>query len=431
MKPKRIAAGLALVALSTGAALFVASCGKEKQQYDMNLLANGSFEEVRDGVPVGWKLAPYRGLENQQLVEYRVDETTASEGKKSWTFKGDPGTRRWMILTQEVEVTDVPLVRLSGAMKLDHVNRKTDQHAQCNFLLTFFDEHHNRFQLMRIADKRTPIKLGTQLWTKEDYLFRVPQGTHYIAVSCILGMDGQVWFDDVSLTIPQPIDWQTQRTRNFVFHWLASRPFPPGAIEAQQKLFDNVLDRLHLKSDVVIQYYLYPDTTTIQEKLSIKGFQYVSWDDFEFHSINPNDNHEFIHFIMDEYGTPTRSIAEGTVFWLQGSWNGVPVHIGAADLLRRGLLPSVAKLTTYNDFAMMKADVSIPAAASWVGFIVERWGPERFVELHRKISGANSYGLFAQGFERTYRVKCEDAEEQWRQFLSGIDPNYQPSESKP
>ena len=93
-------------------------------------------------------------------------------------------------------------------------------------------------QELRFADKRTRLKTGTIPWYEENHTFRVPKGTRYVAVSCILGSDGRAWFDNVQLSVPETLDWQTRKTKNFTFYWLENRPFPVGSIESQQKLFD-------------------------------------------------------------------------------------------------------------------------------------------------------------------------------------------------
>ncbi len=403
-----------------GLCLLTVSCGKKETPHDVNLLKNPSFEEVEDDLPKHWELVNFHGLAGEQEIEYGIDKSTAVEGRNSWRFRADPGTRRFYVLSQEVEVDNPSHIRLKGWIKLEDVQRRRDQYAQCNFLLTFFDQNHARFQVMRFADKRTRLRFGTELWREEDSVFRVPDGTRYVAVSCVLGMDGRAWFDDVSLSIPKPLDWQTESTKNYVFHWLRERPFPPGAIQNQQRMFDQFAARLGVESDVVVKYYLYPDTATIRDLLSLKGYQYISWDDQEYHTINPNDNHELIHFITDPYGTPTRAISEGTVFWLYDNWQGTPVHEVAADLLSRGQLPRIADLTTYSDFALMDYNQSVPAAASFIKFIVDGWGVERLMELYRTASGANSYAAFAAAFNKVYETPCEDVEEQWRLSLNKI-----------
>jgi hypothetical protein len=406
--------------LAVATALLVQSCGEKEMQYDTNLLKNGSFESIKGGLPKHWTLANFRGLEGQQEAEYGVDNSTSADGDNSWFFRGDPGTRRWYVLNQEVEVRDITHVRVSGWMQIDQVERKVDQYAQCNFLLTFYDEDHNRFQELRFADKRSRLKVGTIPWFQEDLVFRVPKGTRYVVVSCILGCDGTAWFDNVELSVPRPLDWQTQRTKNFVFYSLPERPFPTGAVESQQRLFDYFAGRLGIESNAEIGYYLYPDTATIRDVLSLKGHIYISYDDLEIHTINPNDNHEVIHFITDAYGVPPKAIAEGTVFWLHGVWFDKPVNELAAYYLAHNALPPVSDLIDYNKFAMLDPTISWPVAASFVTFIVDRWGTERLIELYKEVAGYNSYELFARAFEKVYGIPCQDVEEQWQLVLSNV-----------
>jgi len=399
----------------------LAGCGEKQTPYNTNLLKNGSFEAVRDGMPRDWTLADFRGLEGDSEAQYGVDNQTAADGLNSWYFQADPGTRKFSVLTQEVEVRDITHVRLNAWMQLESVMRGADQFAQCNYLLTFFDENHNRFQELRFADKRTRLQTGTIPWYQENHTFRVPKGTRYVAVSCILGSDGKAWFDKVELSVPEALDWQTLKTKNFAFYWLNERPFPAGSVENQQKMFDYYAGRLGIESDIEIGFYLYPDTAKIRNVLSLKGHQYISWDDYEIHSINPNENHEIVHLITDVYGVPPKAIAEGTVFWLHGNWLGNPVDKVCAMYLANGTLPPLKQLIDYNRFAATDFRLSMPAATSFVGFIVERWGTERLIELYKAIGGVNAYDPFSKLFEKVYGIACADVEEQWHLVLSKID----------
>jgi hypothetical protein len=411
-----------LIILGLAASLLVSSCGEKTPDYHTNLLKNGSFEDIGDdGIPNHWRIASFRGLEGQETVRYGVDSGNSFEGDNSFAFRADPSTRRFVVLTQEVEVPAITHIRLRGWVETHEVNRGKDQYAQANYLVTFFDENHRRFQEVRFADKRTRLRAGSNPWMEEDHTFRVPEGTRYIAVSCILGQDGQMWFDNVSLEIPRPMPWEVTVTRNFTFFSLPNHPFPEGSTENQQAIFDYYCQRLGVESDVSVKYYLYPDTASIRQVLSIKGFQYVSWDDRELHTINPNDNHEVVHFITDAYGMPPRSFTEGTVFWLLDDWAGWPVHKVAAFRMASGNLPNLRQLTDYNTFAPMDPGLSFPAAASFIGFIVDRWGVDKLLELYEVANGVNSYGAFDQAFEKVYGGKAADAEEWWRTFLVSVD----------
>lgn len=385
--------------------------------YETNLLRNGSFEEVgRDGVPRGWELVLFKGSPQDPVIRYGAD-TLAVDGKRSWMFQGDPGTRRFYSLQQEVKVKDVTHVRVRGWILGDGVRLRPGQNAMCNFFLTFYDKDHNRFQMERHADRRTPLRSGTYPWEEQVYSFPIPKGTRYVAVSCLLAMNGQAWFDNVSLDVPRPQEWETKTTKNYVFHWLPGHPMPEGAPEEQQGRFDYVGQRLGVESDAVINYYYYPDSLTIRRMTGVKGVMYVSWDDYDFHTIQPSDDHELVHFITDSIGRPPRSIAEGTVYWLQDRWGSAPLD----DQLRR--MVQLKKVTPLTDLfeqerlVHVEPEWALTTATAFVKFVEARWGGEKLLELYRAINGFNAYLPVASGFEAVYRVPLADAEKEFHQWL--------------
>lgn len=394
------------------------SCGEDVKPLDENLLENPSFEKVDDGIPKHWTLTNFVGTKGQQEAWYGIDNTIAHDGQNSWHFRGDPGTRKWFALTQEVEIPDTRYIRIRGWMQTANIRRAGEQRLQCNFLVTFLDENRNRFEAYRFYDRRTEFVRGTNPWLEVEDIFRVPKRTRYVGVSCVLGCDGKVWFDDVELTATQPLDWESRRTKNFVFYWLPQRPFPTGSIENEQRMFDDFAAQLGLESEVVVDYYLYPDTATFQDIMRSKGHQRVDYNDKEIHTINPNDNHEIIHMMTDEYGKAPRMIAEGTVFWLHGEWRGRPVDELAAGLLSAGNLPTLIELTHFDHFDVVGAGLGIPAAASFVGFIVDRWGTERLLELYKTASATDSHKAFSSAFEKVYGIPSSEVEKQWHRALS-------------
>ena len=409
------AVSLALLALAAA----LAACGKRGPQYDVNLLKNSSFENIAaDGIPEGWTLEPFRGDENQSEVQYGVDGDIHTDGQKAWYFRGDPGTRRWYMLSQEVPVAEGSThIRIQGWIQTDGTRMGGDQFMQANYLLTFYDEKHQRFHAERIADQRTPFRHGTNPWMEENQQYRLPPGTRFVKVSCVLGANGQVWFDKVSLSVPTPIDWETSTTKNFVFHWLPGHPMPEGAPQAQQQIFDYISSRLDLKSDLVIGYYFYPDTATIRQMLDIQGYQQVNWENAEIHSINGNDNHEIVHLMTDKIGRPPRVIAEGTVYWLQEEWNGKSIEDCMRELASKNSIPMLASLFDTAVFARADPNITMPAAASFVGFLVKRWGPGNLIGLYTALDGARDFESVGPAFEKIYGLPMPKIEDAWHAAL--------------
>ena len=398
------------------AAVTFSACGKSPK-YDSNLLKNGSFEKVgRDGVPDNWKLVIFRGSPDDPGVRYGVD-TLAVDGKRSWFFQADPGTRRFYFLQQELKITGAKSVRVHGWILGDDVRMRPQQYAMCNFLLTFYDKDHHRFQVERQADRRTPLRAGTYPWEEQAYTFPLPEGTHYVAVSCLLSMNGTAWFDNVSLEIPKPTLWETETTKNYVFHWLPGHPMPPDAPQQQQQIFDIYADALGVKSDAVINYYFYPDSATIQKMIGIKGDTYVSWDDYDYHTIRPADDHEVVHFITDAIGRPPRSIAEGTVIWLQDRWGKVPLDDQLRVVVRDNKVTPFTSLFEYTAFSLTDPSYSLATAAGLVKYLVEKYGNQNLIELYRSINGMNSYVAISKAFESVYQTPMDKAESDFRLWM--------------
>ncbi len=406
-----------LIIVSLLVPVLLTACGGGTNSYDTNLLKNPSFEKARNGLPENWRLSSFSGIKGEKEVEYGVKSSGAFDGDKYFYFKGSDRTKRWFILSQEVKVKDVTHVRLKGAMKLDNVGRSESGYSHCNFILVFFDKNHHRFQEMRLADKRTLVKEGTADWFVEDRIFRVPKSTAYISFGVIMGKIGTVMFDAVSLEVPQPLSWKKQSTRNFDFYSMKEKDFPEGSTANQQRMFDWYCKYLGVSSDVRISYYLYPDSASIKTILSLKGYQYISWADREIHTLNPNDEHEIIHFILDEYGKPPRVIAEGSAFYLISMLEKQPVHDRARVLLFANKLPPLNVALNYGQFIRLDPKAALAAGMSFTGYIMDVWGPERFLELLRVSSGANSYLTFSNAFEKAYKIPLDEVEQRWKRFL--------------
>ena len=200
-----VAAGFALSALVLS--LVFAGCGEGgKSPRGKNLLKNGSFEEAANGVPAGWEIGAFRGLETDIPAEWGVDGQVASEGKQSFFFQATPEARRFFVLTQSVELEGVTRLRVRGAVRTLDIRRGQAQYPQSNFALTFYDKNGNRFESTRFYDLKTQAHTGTSLdWIVEDRIFRVPDNTARVEFHCALGMEGKMWYDNVSLGLGENV----------------------------------------------------------------------------------------------------------------------------------------------------------------------------------------------------------------------------------
>lgn len=415
----RLLSRLFLTALTLGAGHFYA-CGRKAPPTDKNLLENASFEEVKEGTPARWKIENFRGLQDADAAVYGVSDSLPYDGDHCFFFRAGPRTARFYTLTQEVWVKGARRVRLRGAIRTKDVGDRRIQYPQSSFALTYYNEDHERFESSRFADVRTEPKYGsTEGWEEVDEVYRLPLGTTYVVVHCVLGMQGEIWFDDVSLVIPAELPWQEIRGENFTHYWL-DKPYPEGSIAFQQQLFDSYAERLGIpkKNRPQISYYLYPDTASIHAALGTKHDEYFDARRHQIHSIHPAEDHEIVHFLTDPYGTLPNMLMEGTAFYLMGEFGGAPIKPQAQALFRSGKLLSVRALLDPTAMSRFDPAILVPTAATFIGYLLETQGSENFLELHRVMPVNVTYGQLEEAFVTAYGKSLSELESGWRESIA-------------
>lgn len=418
-------ARVAVVLLAVcAAATALSGCGKKETPRGKNLLSNSSFEKVSKGLPVGWELHTFRGLEKDLPPEWGIDGERAYDGKRSFYFLATQDTRRFFTLTQSFDVKNVRRIRVRGAIKTLEVTQRSEQYPQANFAITCYDAKGERTESSRFYDLRTPQRLGTSGdWIVEDRVFRIPSTTRRVDFHCVLGTEGKIWFDAVSVEVAQEFAWNTSESKNFTFHWLPGSEYPEGSREYQQELFDHYCTRLGIPEEdrPKVSSYFYPDSATLFEDVGVKTAKKSYWDEREIHMIYPVDDHEIIHVITKPYGVLPFALTEGTAFYLMENYRGRPVLQVAQDLLKEGKLPGLLAMSDPGTSWRIDPERLAPAAASFVGYLMEIGGPAKFLDLHREANVTHSADEFDAAFQRVYGIPAKKAEEEWRRLLAKLD----------
>jgi hypothetical protein len=401
-------------ALVLAAGAFYA-CGKKAPRADENLLQNGSFEKVSGDLPAGWKLENFRGLKDAEAETYGLSDSLPYEGDRSFYFGAGAGTSRFYTLAQEVWVKGAKRVRIRGAIRTRDVGVHNKQYPQASIALTYYDERHGRFESARFADVRTDPKYGsTDGWVQIDEIYRLPLNTAYVVVHCVLGMQGEMWFDDISVEIPTELPWREIKGENFTHYWL-DKPYPEGSIAFQQQIFESYAEHLGIpkKDRPHISYYFYPDTTSLFAAMGVRTESYVDPRRRQIHSIHPAEDHEIAHFLTDPYGTLPTLLEEGTAFYLMDDFGGARIMPLAQELLRSRRLAPVNVLLDHTSMRRFEPAILVPSAATFVGYLLQTHGSEKFLELHRAVRADIGYDGFAQAIEAVYGRPLSEIEAAW------------------
>lgn len=175
------AARLIVAAVFAVGALHAPACVGEV----MNLLPNGSFEAVSDGVPEGWGSRAWN--DSADSAEWRADD--GGRSGSCVTIRSTNSGRADAAWTARVRVEPDRTYRLSGWIKT------RDLEGATGALLN----------IQNMQPVRTKALRGTTDWTQVSTVFQTGASPLELEVNCLFGgwgvARGQAWYDDVALEL--------------------------------------------------------------------------------------------------------------------------------------------------------------------------------------------------------------------------------------
>lgn len=412
------------------AAMFVAAvlpgCGGKNDesatlpeiQLNVNLVTNPSFEEWDGFMPVGWQMRVFSG-EGKTMNMYGKNAEHSFSGEHSYFLRGLSYTDKWMVLSQTHPVRPGYEVHFSGHIKTDNIQRGKGQDDNANLFLIFRDKDGRRVNDRYYADAWTNRRLGTGNWAFDEEKADVPDGAVSMEIGLINRMTGYAYFDDISLVIRQKLEWQEKETKFITFRWQPQRPFPGEDMDREVRLVEAVAGEVGIrKTEKRIYYRLYPDEQTFFDVTGRKRYQpFTRWADRELHSLATYEDHEMIHLILYDLGTPPFGLAKGLVFYFRAKYNGWDLHNAAKQDLFRKDIPALFRTINQRDFADSKVSVTVPAWGSFVTWLIDRHGMDKLLELYRTTNEITEAGPFSARFKSVYGVDFQKMDQDWRWFL--------------
>jgi hypothetical protein len=128
--------------------------------------------------------------------------------------------------------------------------------------------------------------------------------------------------------------------------------------------------------------------------------------------------HEFAHLFSGRWSWHAPALlSEGLSVWLQETWCGRPIDAVALPLLnKRGL-----KLHLFLKYQFFFADPNRTScyvlSGSFTGFLIRRYGWQRYRKLYRLCNGVR----FRAKFKKCFGAALETAEWQWRNEITVMD----------
>lgn len=385
-----------------------------------NRILNSSFE---DGF-TGWYQR--KGAEQPgERVESSatIDDTTAHSGVRSLHVNGGADTTWWWAIeTVRMPARPNRRYRLAGWIKTKDVTKEEGQYSNCNLYVQFGNDKGEVVLLDNSPVRATSRLRGTQDWTHVERIVKAPAGATHVLIGCVLSLSGDAWFDDVGLYEVAPIPWAQHATNRFLYFFEEGSEQPPtAAIQANERYLRSLEGIFGVKHEGKIHYYKYD---TRDRKAEVTGSSSRShFEGDEIHSTAWTDAHDLVHLVMKPMGTSLAFLSEGIANYWEDILDNRDVHDKARLLATRRMVLPTDRFLNPKFFQATSERLGNVVAKSFVGYLVEQYGLDRFKELYEKVAvDATATEVYEQ-FRSIYGAEWATIDQAWRSSLKPSSSN--------
>jgi len=260
-------------------------------QSSENLLKNGGFEIVKDGLPEGWRI---RGTYKGSTCKYQIDENVFYSGKKSAKIIFNPERKE---KDEGYYVTDFTNFEVGKRYLFIAYVKAENFNGSANLSISFFDKDGK--SIKNIA--KGIIINGKIDWKKIKIKEIVPEGCKTIRIftDTIGGPGGEVWWDNISIfeISLEEKEEIAMIISNFENEKEIELWRPQGAKAEITK--ENVPEGKNaLKVDFPgSEIDTWPG---IYKELFLKESDWTNFDAFAFDVYNPNEEDVFVYLRIDD-----------------------------------------------------------------------------------------------------------------------------------
>jgi hypothetical protein len=384
----------------------------------VNLITNPSFEEWDGFLPVGWKNRVFAG-EGQKINMYGRNREWFISGENSYYLRGLFNTARWMILSQTHPVRPGYEVYYSAMIKTAGIEKSKGQEDNSGLCIIFYNAAGERVNDRYFADSWTSRRVGTSPWSKNENKIEVPEDARTMEVALICQMTGYIYFDDIEVRFLEKLKWEEKKTKYVTFQWDPERPIPEDDIQKELDLIKMVTRETHIKHmEDRIYYRMYPSEQKFMDVTGRKRYrQYSNWTKKVVHTTKSFEDHEMIHMIIYELGTPPMGVAKGLVFYLRSKFNGWDVHNAAKQDLAAKRLPGLYRTIKRKSFSDSNMSVTVPGWSSFVTWLIDKYGMDKVLELFTSTDEIDEIEPFEVRFRDVFGEDFKKLDQEWRWFL--------------
>jgi hypothetical protein len=300
----------------------------------------------------------------------------------SLKFTGSANTIRWYTLGRTFPAAPGNLFHLKAKVRAKDVRKEGIQFENLHLSLVFLDKAGGTVGVPRFESPGE----GTYDWKEVELSAIAPLDAATVRLGLFLSMSGEVWFDDLELSVdpgaePPYANWLKKETKHLTLRYSPDRGVEakiPELAKRMEAAYESIRNALAVDFDDHLTAYIYKDGEE-GKRLVGRELDFAEPDQRMFHqTIQSTLSHEMTHCIARAMGyAQTGLLGEGLAVYYNGA-TPAQTHGFAAKFLADGKLPSVDALL--KDFR--NQEHGYPAAGSFCGFLIETYGIEKFKKLY-------------------------------------------------
>ena len=420
------------IAVMAAAVLLMAGCGGEKDvekkekesleelpevETDVNLVVNPGFEEWEGYKPAGWTMRVF--VDNGKSLSFYGKSDKSVSGESSFYLRGLYNTEKWIVVTQRFSVRPGHEIVFSADIMTEDIEHSRGQQDNCGVYVRFLDGDGQRLSDRYFADAWTRKRTGTSGWRRERMKAEIPDDARILEIGVVNQMTGYAYFDDVKLVIKEKIDWESKDAKFITYNWFERRPFPPEDMEKVSGLIEGIAKEAGIKKiEGRINYFLYPDEETFMKILDRPKYKTAArWDKKELHDVMSFNDHEIIHLILYDLGFPPVGLSKGFVFYFRAKYNNWDMHIRSKRFLMQKQIPGLYQTIHPDKWRKVDHAVVVPAWASFVEYLIGKYGMDTFKKLYAETTDINDAEPFSEKFRDIYGLDFQETDRAWRLYI--------------
>lgn len=299
-------------------------------------------------------------------------------------LRADQTTTWFHTVNRPVAVDGVDWVKVSARMRTEDVDPSTARFKNC-------DVYVRTGSGIGVLD----IVTGTTPWTDQARIFRVPNGLKVLDVGAMLSMPGTAWVDDVTVEAVEP-GWTTVSEGGFTWHVLPGDAVSDAQRRRTLAAWSKAAAWLEVSPEGSVDYWKYPDRETKRLYTGNVGNAHAVAKGREVHTLWPSDDHEIVHLLAAQRGSPPPLLSEGLAVHFGGDWQGDPLEAHAAGLVERGAWISLPQLATWGGFREADDLLTYAEAGAFVRWVEQTHGTEALLAVY----GALPWNASAEDVDR-------------------------------